>query len=94
MQLAILVTQRAPAPGASAVQMRGTNGGIAREWESLVRRYSSMGGCLRQPEIQEVLQAIGTNAFLIPPPRGAGGNDMLQNLMGSLFGGGGGGGAR
>lgn len=69
--------------------MRGTNGGIAREWESLVRRYSSMGGCLRQPEIQEILQAIGTNAFLIPPPRGAGGNDMLQNLMGSLFGGGG-----
>lgn len=54
LQLAVLVTQRAPAPGVSAVQARGMNGGIAREWESLVRRYSSLGGCLRQQEVQEV----------------------------------------
>jgi hypothetical protein len=34
----------------------------------------------------QVLQQISTNVFLIPPPRGQ--SDMLQNLMGSLFGGG------
>ncbi len=39
----------------------------------------------------QALMHISTAVFLNQPPRGAGGGgaDMLQNLMGSLFGGGG-----
>ncbi|WVF68066.1 hypothetical protein IAT40_002829 [Kwoniella sp. CBS 6097] len=95
LQLALITVQRAPAPGVSGVVARGMDGGIAREWDALVRRYSrasGAGGVLGQGEVQEVLMQISTEVFKIPPPRGAGGNDLLQNLMGSLFGGGGGGG--
>lgn len=112
LQLAILTVQRAPAPGTSGVQARGTDGGVGREWENLVNRYRRLGGndaVLSQKEVLEVspqssftdldclanadskfLAAISTNVFLIPQ-RGNQQNDMLQNLMGSLFGGGGGG---
>ena len=38
----------------------------------------------------QVLDQISKDVFLIPQ-RGGGQGDMLQNLMGSLFGGGGGG---
>ncbi|KLT44838.1 hypothetical protein CC85DRAFT_283138 [Cutaneotrichosporon oleaginosum] len=92
LQLAVLTVQRAPAPGASAVQARGMDGGVARDWQQLVGRYRRIAGndgVLAQKEVLEVLDAISTGVFLIPPPRG--GNDMLQSLMGSLFGGGGGG---
>ncbi|KAK1923080.1 hypothetical protein DB88DRAFT_330984 [Papiliotrema laurentii] len=94
LQLALITVQRAPAPGVSGVQARGTDGGIAREWQGLVARYtrsSGSGGLLAQKEVQEVLAQISAEVFLIPQKAGQG--DMLQNLMGSLFGGGGGGGA-
>ncbi|GMK54600.1 hypothetical protein CspeluHIS016_0111860 [Cutaneotrichosporon spelunceum] len=89
LQLAVLTVQRAPAPGASAVQARGTDGGVARDWQQLVSRYRRVAGStgvLAQREVVEALEAISVGVFLISPPRG--GNDMLQNLMGSLFGGG------
>ncbi|WVR08549.1 hypothetical protein IAU60_005604 [Kwoniella sp. DSM 27419] len=95
LQLALITVQRAPAPGVSGIAARGMDGGIGREWEGLCRRYSKVSGAagvLGQSEVQEVLMQISTEVFLIPPSRGAGGNDLLQNLMGSLFGGGGGGG--
>ncbi|KAJ9108951.1 hypothetical protein QFC21_000273 [Naganishia friedmannii] len=89
LQLAILSVQRAPAEGVSGVQARGTNGGIGKEWESLVRRYKGMSPVIRDEAIQEAILHISTTVFKVPPPRSAaGGNDMLQNLMGSLFGGG------
>ncbi|KAJ9096483.1 hypothetical protein QFC20_006426 [Naganishia adeliensis] len=88
LQLAILTVQRAPAEGVSGVQARGTTGGVGKEWESLVRRYKGMGPLLNDEAVQEALLHISTTAFKIPPPRPTGGNDMLQNLMGSLFGGG------
>ncbi|WWD08334.1 hypothetical protein V865_006445 [Kwoniella europaea PYCC6329] len=94
LQLALITVQRAPAPGVSGVAARGMDGGIAKEWEGLCRRYSrnsGVNGVLAQKEVQETLMQISTEVFHIPPPRGAGGNDLLQNLMGSLFGGGGGG---
>lgn len=93
LQLAIATVERAPAPGASAVQARGTDGGVAREWQQLVARYrrlSGSEGVLAQKEVLDALDTISTDVFLIPAQRG--GNDLLQNLMGSLFGGGGGGG--
>ncbi|BEI79580.1 hypothetical protein CcaverHIS002_0101090 [Cutaneotrichosporon cavernicola] len=89
LQLAVLTVQRAPAPGTSAVQARGMDGGVARDWQQLVARYRRLAGStglLAQKEVVEAIDAISTGVFLIPPPRG--GNDMLQNLMGSLFGGG------
>ncbi|WWC92275.1 uncharacterized protein L201_007229 [Kwoniella dendrophila CBS 6074] len=94
LQLALITVQRAPAPGVSGITARGMDGGISKEWEGLCRRYSrnsGTNGVLAQKEVQEVLMQISTEVFKIPPPRGAGGNDLLQNLMGSLFGGGGGG---
>ncbi|KAL7424455.1 hypothetical protein Q5752_000139 [Cryptotrichosporon argae] len=93
LQLALITVQRAPAPGVSGVHARGTDGGVAREWENLVARYRRLSGAhgvLAESEVQEVLDQIGANVFHIPQ---RGNNDMLQNLMGSLFGGGGGGGA-
>ncbi|KAK8850485.1 hypothetical protein IAR55_004403 [Kwoniella newhampshirensis] len=95
-QLALITVQRAPAPGVSGVAARGMDGGMGKEWHALCGRYtriSGAGGVLGQKEVQEVLGQIATEVFLIPPPRSQGGNDMLQSLMGSLFGGGGGGGA-
>ncbi|WWD20666.1 hypothetical protein CI109_105142 [Kwoniella shandongensis] len=94
-QLALVTVQRAPAQGVSGVTARGMDGGMGREWDALCGRYTRMSGAsgvLGQREVQEVLQQIATEIFLTPPPRAQGGNDMLQNLMGSLFGGGGGGG--
>lgn len=44
LQLAILTVMRAPAPGASAVQARGTDGGVARDWQQLVARYRRIAG--------------------------------------------------
>ena len=43
--------------GVSGVQARGMDGGIAREWESLVERYRRMSGtsgALADKEVQEV----------------------------------------
>lgn len=54
LQLAILTVQRAPAEGVSGVQARGTTGGVAKEWESLVRRYKGMGPLLNDEALQEV----------------------------------------
>lgn len=54
LQLAILTVQRAPAEGVSGVQARGTTGGVAKEWESLVRRYKGMGPLLNDEGVQEV----------------------------------------
>lgn len=59
LQLAILTVQRAPAEGVSGVQARGTNGGIAKEWESLTRRYKGMGPLMNDEAVQEV-------GFVIP----------------------------
>jgi len=57
LQLAIQTVQRAPAPGVSGVQARGTDGGTGREWEALVTRYRRVGGqegVLAQKEVLEV----------------------------------------
>lgn len=57
LQLALITIQRAPAPGVSAVQARGTDGGVARDWEGLVNRYtrsSGSTGIIGQKEVQEV----------------------------------------
>lgn len=57
LQLAIATVQRAPAPGASAVQARGTDGGVARDWQQLVSRYRRLAGSegvLAQKEVVEV----------------------------------------
>lgn len=101
LQLAIATVQRAPTPGTSPVQARGMDGGVAKDWTSLLHRYRRLAGnqgVLAQKDVHEVsfiqcpkadrqcLEAISANTFLIPQ---RGGNDMLQNLMGSLFGGGG-----
>ncbi|WRT70685.1 uncharacterized protein IL334_007683 [Kwoniella shivajii] len=95
LQLALITVQRAPAPGVSGNTARGMDGGVPREWDALCRRYSrnsGANGVIAQKEVQEILMQISTEVFKAPPPRGAGGNDLLQNLMGSLFGGGSGGG--
>jgi len=91
LQLAIATVERAPAPGTSAVQARGTDGGIARDWQMLVARYrriAGSSGVMATKEVAEAVDHISAAVFLIPQ-RG-GGNDLLHNLMGSLFGGGGG----
>jgi hypothetical protein len=57
LQMAILTCQRAPAPGVSGVQARGTDGGVGREWEGLVGRYRRVSGAqgfLAQKEVLEV----------------------------------------
>ena len=57
LQLALVTIQRAPAPGVSGVQARGTDGGVGRDWEGLVGRYTRMsgaGGLIGQREVQEV----------------------------------------
>ncbi|CAD6564980.1 MAG: hypothetical protein TREMPRED_000535 [Tremellales sp. Tagirdzhanova-0007] len=90
LQLALITVQRAPAVGTSGVQARGMDGGIGREWESLVGRYRRMCGAksfLGDKEVEEILGHISTNVFQAAP-RGQQGGDLLQNLMGSLFGGG------
>lgn len=87
LHLAIATVQRAPAPGASAVQARGTDGGTARDWQQLVARYRRVSPLMKDSEIVEAIEHISSAVFLIPSR--SGGNDMLQNLMGSLFGGGG-----
>ncbi|OXG54285.1 cytoplasmic protein [Cryptococcus neoformans] len=87
-QLALVTIQHAPAKGVSGVQVRGTDGGIAREWRDLCARYSKTSPVVAQPEVQEALSQIATEVFLIPQPRSSSNNDLLQNLMGSLFGGG------
>lgn len=90
LQLALATVQRAPAPGVSAVQARGTDGGTAREWQQLVARYRRVSPVMKDSAVIEAIEHISSAVFLIPSRTG--GNDMLQNLMGSLFGGGGGGG--
>ncbi len=57
LQLAVLTVQRAPAPGTSAVQARGMDGGVARDWQQLVGRYRRLAGnsgVLAQKEVLEV----------------------------------------
>ncbi|ORX41022.1 hypothetical protein BD324DRAFT_647922 [Kockovaella imperatae] len=91
LQLALITIQRASAKGVSAVQARGMDGGIGKEWEQLVGRYmrsSGASGVIGQKDVHEALSQISHNVFLIPARGGQGGNDLLQNLMGSLFGGG------
>ncbi|KIR30835.1 cytoplasmic protein [Cryptococcus deuterogattii LA55] len=87
-QLALVTIQHAPAKGVSGVHAGGTDGGIAREWKALCARYSKTSPVVAQPEVQEALSQIATEVFLIPRPRSSSNNDLLQNLMGSLFGGG------
>jgi hypothetical protein len=56
-QLALITVQRAPAIGTSGVEARGMDGGVGKEWESLVNRYrrlSGLKGVLGQKEVQEV----------------------------------------
>ncbi|WVQ85915.1 hypothetical protein IAT38_008083 [Cryptococcus sp. DSM 104549] len=93
-QLAVLTVQRAPAQGVSGVEARGMDGGVGREWKMLCARYSrasGVKGVMGQQEVQEAIAQIATEVFHLQAPRSQGGNDLLQNLMGSLFGGGGGG---
>lgn len=83
---------------------KGSGGAMSSEAMHEVRTGKGAGGRLsprvgsNADAIELVPQALlhtSTNTFLIPPPRGAGGGaDMLQSLMGSLFGGGGGAPAR
>jgi hypothetical protein len=54
LQLAILTVQRAPAEGVSGVQARGTTGGVAREWESLIRKYKGQDKVIGSQAVQEV----------------------------------------
>ncbi|WOO79356.1 Golgi to ER traffic protein 4 [Vanrija pseudolonga] len=94
LQLALATVERAPAPGVSGVQARGTDGGVARDWQQLLARYRRIAGSdgvLANPDVNEALEHISASVFLIPQ-RNTGQNDLLQNLMGSLFGGGSGGG--
>ena len=63
LQLALITVQRAPAVGTSNVQARGMDGGIGREWESLVGRYRRMSGAtsfLGDKEVQEVSDVCGS----------------------------------
>ena len=49
--------------GISGIQARGTDGGIGREWESLVGRYRRMTGskgALGDKEVQEVSVDLST----------------------------------
>ena len=57
LQLALITIQRAPPKGMSAIQARGTDGGMGKEWEQLVGRYmrtSGASGVIGQPPVQEV----------------------------------------
>ncbi|TYJ53216.1 hypothetical protein B9479_006139 [Cryptococcus floricola] len=90
-QLVVVTVQHAPKKGTSAIEARGTDGGVAREWRNLCMRYSKVSSVVAQREVQEALSQIAVEVFLVQPPRQAGNADLLQNLMGSLFGGGGGG---
>jgi hypothetical protein len=54
LQLAVLTVQRAPAEGVSGVQARGTTGGVAREWESLIRKYKGQDKIIGSQAVQEV----------------------------------------
>lgn len=61
LQLAVATVQRAPAPGASAVQARGTDGGVARDWQQLVSRYRRIAGnsgVLAQKDVLEVISLL------------------------------------
>ena len=64
--------------------------GAKASWSELVGpKYRSWGRPgLRDEHIREAVQTIGQQTFKIAPPRGAGGNNMMADLMGSLFGGG------
>jgi len=68
LQLALITIQRAPGPGVSGVQARGTDGGVGRDWEGLVGRYTRMsgsGGLIGQKEVQEVSRGfLGANQVL------------------------------
>ena len=69
LQMAILTVQRAPAPGVSGVQARGTDGGMGKEWEGLVARYRRVGGSgavLSQREVAEVSPSLsGTVVYFL-----------------------------
>lgn len=62
LQLAVATVQRAPAPGTSPVQARGTDGGVAKEWQALLHRYRRLAGnqgVLAQKDVHEVgLQSL------------------------------------
>lgn len=57
LQLALATVERAPAPGVSGVQARGTDGGVARDWQQLLARYRRIAGSdgvLANPDVNEV----------------------------------------
>lgn len=57
LQLAIATVQRAPSPGTSPVQARGMDGGVAKDWQSLLHRYRRLAGnngVLVQKDVHEV----------------------------------------
>lgn len=77
LQLAVATVQRAPSPGTSPVQARGTDGGVAKEWQSLLHRYRRLAGnsgVLAQKDVHEVscrtwqsaLSALGFSEELTP----------------------------
>ena len=82
LQLALITIQRAPGPGVSGVQARGTDGGVSRDWEGLVGRYTRMsgsGGLIGQKEVQEVSRgSLGTTQVL-----GYGRNRGQEDPMGN-----------
>ncbi|KAL7416626.1 hypothetical protein BDY24DRAFT_438463 [Mrakia frigida] len=71
-----------------SVQRAGPEGKAG--WSELVgTKYRVLGRPgLRDEHVREAVQIISQQTFKIAPPRGAGGANMLGDLMGSLFGGG------
>ena len=55
-------------------------------WLSLLQRYEKEVPWLREPEVKESLTILGEMYFGIKPS-GAGGANILGDLMSSLFGG-------
>lgn len=92
LQLTILAAQvgagapSAPGPGKAP-------GGGRNVWTQVCNRYEREVTWLQTQEVKQSREVLGQMWFGIQPA-GRQGNDLMSNLMGSLFGGGGGGGRR
>lgn len=91
LQLTVLNAQ--VGAGSPFAASTGTNvkGGGRQLWLQSGSRYEKDVTWLQAPGVKESREAVGQIWFGVKPA-GRGGNDLMANLMGSLFGGGGGGG--
>jgi len=83
------ITPQVSSSSGSSSSAASTGKGAGRAaWQALLQRYEKEVPWLRAPQVKESTARLGEIYFGIKSKTG-GGENMLANLMGSLFGGGG-----